>query len=100
MKTVILLFALTIPVFLTAQFSGGSRMTNDPKDQYLSYNNAYNLAASGDVIHLVYNDKAGTDAEISYLRSEDGGSTWTNRIALTADDGFFFGFSFVASWFD
>lgn len=97
MKTVTLFFILSFSTVASAQFSGGNRMTNDPKDQYLSYNNAYNLAASGEVIHLVYNDKAGTDAEISYLRSEDGGVTWTNRIALTADDGFFSGFPSVAS---
>ena len=100
MKTVTLFFILSFSTVASAQFSGGNRMTNDPKDQYLSYNNAYNLAASGEVIHLVYNDKAGTDAEISYLRSEDGGVTWTNRIALTADDGFYSGFPSVASWYD
>ncbi len=60
-----------------------TRLTNDPGWSYDA-----SIALSGSVIHLVWCDDfdGGTNVDIVYKRSGDGGSTWGEDIRLTFAD--------------
>ena len=55
------------------QWEPDTRLTNDPAVSYTSYNNAWSIAASGDVVHALWRDERNGNAEIYYKRSIDAG---------------------------
>ena len=69
-----------------AQWQPDVRLTNDPADSYTSLNNAWSIAASGNVVHVVWYDyRNGVNPEIYYKRSTDGGTSWGADTRLTND---------------
>jgi hypothetical protein len=70
------------------QWEPDVRLTNDPALSQTSYNNAWCVAANGNLVHIVwydYRDKMNY-AEIYYKRSTDGGVTWGADTRLTNND--------------
>lgn len=59
------------------------RLTNDPAESYTSYNNAWCVADSGEVIHVVWYDNRDGNNEIYYKRSLDNGASWEPDVRLT-----------------
>ena len=92
MKPTTLTLLLLLPLGLTAQFGFESRITNAAGNSYTSYNNANVMAASGNVVHLVYTDERGLAGEVYYQRSIDGGASWQTAVQLTSNDGRFSGY--------
>lgn len=68
-----------------AQFQADVRLTNDPFPSSTSYNNARCIAASGQIIHVLWHDARNTvnNYEIYYKRSTDGGLSWGADTRLT-----------------
>ena len=65
-----------------AQWEPDIRLTNDPAASS-SFNNHWNVAASGDTVHVVWSDNRDGNDEIYYKRSVDGGMTWGADTRLT-----------------
>lgn len=91
MKTKIAIFALLF-VFLNAslliidcfgQWSSDVRLTNATGISSTSYNNAWCIAANGNVVHIVWSDIRDGNKEIYYKRSTDGGLNWGADSRLT-----------------
>lgn len=55
-----------------------TRLTNDPSKSYFS-----SVAASGQYVHLTWNDERDGNMEIYYKRSTDGGTTWGADTRMT-----------------
>ena len=66
-----------------AQWQPDVRLTNDPALSYTSYNNAWCIASSENVMHVVWYDSREWDFEIYYKRSTDGGVNWEADTRLT-----------------
>lgn len=65
------------------------------------------LAIDGSTLHVVWSNWNGTDADVVYMRSSDGGSTWTSPVTIGggAGDQFFPWIAarngtVYATWFD
>ena len=77
MKKLLLYAAMMFSAYLSqAQWQPDQRLTNNPANSYTSYNNAKNIAISGDTVHVVWQDNRDGNDEIYYKRSIDGGLTW------------------------
>jgi hypothetical protein len=86
MKKVFVFFAAFFAANLVlAQWEPDVRLTNDPANSNTSYNNARNIAVSGDTLHIVWQDNRDGNDEIYYKRSIDGGLTWETDKRLTND---------------
>jgi hypothetical protein len=84
MKNFIYTFViLAFAVSLNAQWQPDVRLSYGPGDSKTSWNNAWCVAANGNVVHVVYYDYLYTTAEIFYKRSTDGGVTWGGDKRLT-----------------
>lgn len=72
------------------QWQPDVRLTNDPATSTTSQNNAWCVAASGDIVHAVwFDDRFGvTNPEIFYKRSIDGGVSWQADTRITNNAGF------------
>jgi hypothetical protein len=66
-----------------AQWQPDQRLTNDPLPSNTSLNNAWNIAAEGDIVHIVWDDQRDGNFEIFYKRSTDAGLTWGEDTQLT-----------------
>ncbi|MBM2842129.1 MAG: BNR/Asp-box repeat-containing protein, partial [Bacteroidetes bacterium] len=66
-----------------AQWQPDVRLTNDPAVSFTSLNNAWCIASSGSVVHVVWYDRRDLNDEIYYKRSTDGGLTWGADTRLT-----------------
>lgn len=55
-----------------------TRLTNDPAKSYFS-----SIAASEQVVHVMWNDERDGNMEIYYKRSSDGGATWGTDTRMT-----------------
>ncbi len=66
-----------------AQWQPDVRLTNDPANSYTSYNNAWCIASSGIVVHVVWYDNRDGNNEIYYKRSTDAGVSWGADTRLT-----------------
>jgi hypothetical protein len=66
-----------------AQWQPDVRLTNNSSTSNTSLNNAWCTAASGDTVHVVWDDQRDGNYEIFYKRSTDGGLTWGADIQLT-----------------
>jgi len=79
----ILLITISTPVF--AQWEGDQRLTNTAGNSFLAYNNAWNIAASGDTVHVVFTDDQTGAAQIYYTCSYNAGINWNAPIVLSQD---------------
>ncbi|MFA7360395.1 MAG: exo-alpha-sialidase [Candidatus Kapaibacterium sp.] len=70
-----------------AQWEPDVRLTNDPGYSYTSWNNAWCVAANGNIVHAVWYDERDTYEEIYYKRSTDGGINWGADTRLTNHSG-------------
>ena len=71
------------PAQSEAQWESDVRLTNNTAFSQTSSNNAWCIAASGDVVHAVWYDFRDGNYEIYYNRSPDGGTNWEGDIRLT-----------------
>jgi len=76
----VLLFSLTES---QAQWQPDVRLTVDPNVSMTTHNNAWSIASSGSVVHVVWYDDRDLNYEIYYKRSTDGGLTWGTDTRLT-----------------
>src|SRR3970040_1297733 len=82
----ILFLLLTINCSLLtvhAQWQPDVRLTNDPASSITSFNNAWCIASSGNVVLVVWYDNRDGNYEIYYKRSTDGGVSWGSDTRLT-----------------
>ncbi len=56
------------------------RLTNDPADSDYPA-----ISVSGQMVHIVWQDRRDTNIEVYYKRSADGGATWDADVRLTAN---------------
>ena len=85
MKTIlftILVCILSIQIS-QAQWQPDVRLTIDPALSVTSFNNAWCVAANGNVVHVVWEDERDGNEEIYYKRSTDGGISWGADTRLT-----------------
>ncbi len=59
------------------------KLTYDPDISYPSYNNARNIAAGGDTVHVVWYDHRSGYYLVYYRRSTDSGASWEDDFHLT-----------------
>ncbi len=97
-----------LPTESHAQWQPDVRLTNDPAGSWTSPNNAWCIASSSSVVHVVWEDNRDGNAEIYYKRSTDAGVTWpatdtrlTNNPALSSIPSVAVTGSVVhAAWYD
>ncbi len=83
----VIILHLTLNIkFCGAQWEPDIRLTNDPEYSYTSYNNAWCIAANGNMVHTVWYDFRDGCWEIYYKRSTDGGTNWGADTRLTNID--------------
>ncbi|NOU45762.1 MAG: T9SS type A sorting domain-containing protein [Bacteroidales bacterium] len=85
MKKLLLLSSICLLVtYVTqAQWQPDVRLTNEPSPSNTSLNNAWCIAASGDTLHVVWDDQRDGTFEIFYNRSTDAGLSWEANTQLT-----------------
>ena len=90
MKKIIFFLVFVLNVHCTlkiedcfAQWQPDVRLTNDSASSYTSLNNAWCIAANGNVVHTVWYDNRDGNPEIYYKCSTDGGVTWGADTRLT-----------------
>ncbi len=82
MKTFLTFNFILLTFNLFAQWQPDVRLTNNPFTSYTSYN-TWCIAASGNVVHVVWWDARNGNDEIYYKRSADGGVSWGADTRLT-----------------
>jgi hypothetical protein len=83
-KIIFTLFIIHCSLLIAnAQWQPDVRLTNNDSASYTSYNNAWCIAASGSVVHVVWKDARDGNAEIYYKRSTDAGVSWGADTRLT-----------------
>lgn len=85
-------FLLSLLLFVSFNFSFAQwqpdvRLTSDAANSYTSMNNAWSVAASGNVVHVVWEESRDGNTEIYYKRSLNGGINWGADIRLTNNTG-------------
>ncbi len=80
-----LIISLLLVSSSSSQWQPDVRLTNDPAYSYTAYTNAWCIAASGNVVHVVWQDDRDTNftGEIYYKHSTDGGVSWGADTQLT-----------------
>jgi len=86
---------MALPVL--AQWEPDVRLTYNDSASYTSINNAWCVAATGDTVHVVWQDFRDGDYEIYTKRSTDGGSTWGADTRLTNNSAYSYAPSVAAS---
>ena len=81
----------TILVMLVAMNASGQwqpdvRLTNASGSSSTSSNNAWCIAANGNIVHTVWSDDRDGNHEIYYKRSTDDGTNWGVDLRLTNDN--------------
>lgn len=66
-----------------AQWQTDVRLTNNPAQSRTYSNNAWCVAANGNVVHVLWQDLRDGNEEIYYKRSSDEGTSWGNDTRLT-----------------
>lgn len=74
-----------LPGGLKAQWEPDVRLTNDPATSSTSRNNAWCIAASGNIVHVVWYDNRDGNYEIYYKRSTNRGESWGPDTRLTTN---------------
>lgn len=92
MKKLIYSLALVLIVHCTlyiensnAQWQPEVRLTNNTSESHTSSNNAWCVASSGSVVHVVWHDYRDGNSEIYYKRSLNAGVSWETDTRLTND---------------
>ncbi|MFC2093100.1 T9SS type A sorting domain-containing protein [Bacteroidota bacterium] len=92
MKKLILPLLISVFMFLFAdsysQWQPSVRLTIDPASSWTSLNNAWCIASSGSVVHVVWTDSRDGNGETYYKRSTDKGVNWGMDTRLTNDSAF------------
>ncbi len=87
MKNSIFIFLIVICSLLSsicyAQWQPDVRLTNNSAASWISWNNAWCIAASGNFVHVVWYDFRDGNDELYYKRSTDSGVSWGADIRLT-----------------
>jgi len=84
LKKGFIIFSLFVhSVSMFAQWQLDVRLTNNPANSYTSFNNAWCIASSGSVVHIVWEDRRDGNDEIYYKRSIDAGESWEADTRLT-----------------
>ena len=99
---VLLVFIISYTIFVIkceAQWQPDVRLTNDTSYSHTSNNNAWCVAASGNVVHVVWIDMRDGISKIYYKRSTDGGVNWSADTQLTNSTALFFDLSITVSGF-
>jgi hypothetical protein len=83
-----MLFLLTTLLLITstsvfAQWEPDQRLTNTASNSFLANNNAWNIAASGDSIHVIYIEYESGNSQIHYTCSYDAGLNWNTPVTLS-----------------
>ncbi len=78
----LLIINCSLPI-VNAQWQPDVRLTNAAGDSFTPNNNAWSLAANGDVLHVIWWDFRDGNWEIYYKRSADGGTSWGADTRLT-----------------
>ena len=88
-KTIFFTFTICSLLFgiCRAQWQPDVRLTNNPALSNTSPDNAWCIAASGNVVHVVWYDFRDGNNEIYYKRSTDGGLSWGADTRLTNSAG-------------
>ena len=88
MKTflTISIFLILSPFYLFAQWQTDVRLSDFPISSRINNPVAKNIAANGNVLHVVWDDgRHGNEHEIYYKRSTDNGISWGADTRLTND---------------
>src|SRR5436853_6260054 len=89
MKKKLLTLSLSLTAcMLHAQWQPDVRITNESSPCKASYNNARNIAASGNNVYLAWSDERIAYGEIFFNLSTNGGATWGSDVRLTNDAEF------------
>jgi hypothetical protein len=98
MKKTLVLITLIIlnSINLFSQWQPDVRLTNNGSFSFLSYNNARCLAASGNILHVIWYDDRYGNWELFYKRSTNMGVTWEADVNLTNYDNLISGFPSIA----
>lgn len=87
MKNLITVFFIVTILFISqisfCQWQNDLRLTNNSSRSWLTSGNVKSIAASGTVIHVVWQDDRDGNWEIYYLRSPDNGESWGSETRLT-----------------
>jgi hypothetical protein len=82
MKTLIIAI-LIISSQIYSQWQPDTRLTNNAAGSYTTANNAWGIAAIGNIVYAVWYDNRDGNDEIYYKRSTDAGVTWGTDTRLT-----------------
>ena len=83
--TTLIIFIIISVSSVIAQWQPEVRLTNNNSESHTSSNNAWCVASSGSVVHVVWHDYRDGNSEIYYKRSIDGGVSWIADMQLTND---------------
>ncbi|MBK6772361.1 MAG: T9SS type A sorting domain-containing protein [Ignavibacteria bacterium] len=83
--TTLIIFIIISVSSVIAQWQPEVRLTNNSSESLISSNNAWCVASSGSVVHVVWYDYRDGNSEIYYKRSIDGGVSWSADMQLTND---------------
>jgi hypothetical protein len=87
MKKIYIFYLFLFLVFiynnLFAQWQPDVRLTNNSASSYTSLNNAWCIASSGNILHVIWYDNRDGNWEIYYKRSTDAGASWGADTRLT-----------------
>jgi hypothetical protein len=84
MKKLFVVLAMLAAMTASGQWQPDVRLTNNPAESNTSQSNAWSVAANGNILHLIWQDRR-DGYDIYYKRSTDGGTSWGADIRLTGD---------------
>ncbi|MBS4015202.1 MAG: exo-alpha-sialidase [Candidatus Latescibacteria bacterium] len=86
-QVIVLFFCLSVLMTsqLFAQWEADQRLTNTAGNSFLTNNNTWCIAASGDTIHVIYNDNENGAYQVYYTSSYNGGVNWNTPIIISQD---------------
>ena len=81
MKKLLVVLLMLAAMNASAQWQPDVRLTNDPAPSFSS--NQRGVAASGSIVHVVWDDNRDGNIEIYYKRSTDAGVSWGTDTRMT-----------------
>jgi hypothetical protein len=82
---------------LFGQWQPDYRMTQSDSFSFLGYNNTWNIAVSGDTVHVIYTDKTPGILQVFYTSSYTAGLSWNTPIMLSNDADNIFEYALAAA---
>jgi len=84
MKRILVILAMLVAMNASAQWQPDVRLTNNPANSWTSLNNAWCVASSGSIVHVVWmDDRDNNKIDIYYKRSTDAGVSWGADIRIS-----------------